>query len=33
MVSHHGIEVNPTKVDAIRRMKRPTEKKDVIKLP
>jgi hypothetical protein len=32
MVSHHDIEVNPTKVDAIRKMKRPTEKKDVMKL-
>jgi hypothetical protein len=32
MVSHRGIEVNPTKVDAIRRMKRPTGKKDVMKL-
>jgi hypothetical protein len=32
MVSHHGIEANPTKVDAIRRMSRPTEKKDVMKL-
>jgi hypothetical protein len=32
MVSHHGIEANPTKVDAIRRMNRPTGKKDVMKL-
>jgi light-regulated signal transduction histidine kinase (bacteriophytochrome) len=32
MVSHQGIEVNPTKVDAIHRMNRPTEKKDVMKL-
>jgi hypothetical protein len=32
MVSHRGIEENPTKVDAIRMMKRPTEKKDVMKL-
>jgi hypothetical protein len=32
MVSHHDIEVNPTKVDAIRRMNRPTGKKDVMKL-
>jgi hypothetical protein len=31
MVSHHGIEVNPT-VDAIRKMNRPTGKKDVMKL-
>jgi hypothetical protein len=32
MVSHHNIEVNPTKVDANRKMKRPTGKKDVMKL-
>jgi hypothetical protein len=32
MVSHWGIEANPTKVDAIWRMKRPTRKKDVMKL-
>jgi hypothetical protein len=32
MVSHCGIEANPTKVVAIRRMSRPTEKKDVMKL-
>jgi hypothetical protein len=32
MVSHRGIEANPTKVDAIRKMKRPTGKKDVMKL-
>jgi dsDNA-binding SOS-regulon protein len=32
MVSHRGIEANPTKVDAIRRTKRPTGKKDVMKL-
>jgi hypothetical protein len=32
MVSHRGIEANPTKVDAIRRMKRPTGKKEVMKL-
>jgi hypothetical protein len=32
MVSHHGIEANPTMVDAIRRMNRPTGKKDVMKL-
>jgi hypothetical protein len=32
MVSHHDIEVNPTKVDSIRRMNRPTGKKDVMKL-
>jgi hypothetical protein len=27
-----GIKVNPTKVDAIHKMKRPTRKKDVMKL-
>jgi hypothetical protein len=32
MVSNRGIEANPTKADAIRRMKRPTGKKDVMKL-
>jgi hypothetical protein len=32
MVSHHDIEANPTKVDAIRGMNRPTRKKDVMKL-
>ena len=32
MVSNRGIEANPTKVDAILRMKRPTGKKDVMKL-
>jgi hypothetical protein len=32
MVSHRCIEANRTKVDAIRRMKWPTEKKDVMKL-
>jgi hypothetical protein len=32
MVSHRGIEANPTKVDAIRRMNRPTGKKDIMKL-
>jgi hypothetical protein len=32
MVSHRDIEANPTKVDAIRRMNRPTGKKDVMKL-
>jgi hypothetical protein len=32
MVSHRSIEANPTKVDAIRGMKRLTEKKDVMKL-
>jgi hypothetical protein len=32
MVSHRGIKANPTKVDAIRRMKKPTGKKDIMKL-
>jgi hypothetical protein len=32
MVSHCGVEANPTKVDAIRRMNRPTGKKDIMKL-
>jgi citrate lyase alpha subunit len=32
IVSHQGIEVNPTKVDTIHKMKRPTGKKDVKKL-
>jgi hypothetical protein len=32
MVSHQGIEVNPTKVNAIRRMKRPTGKTGFMKL-
>jgi hypothetical protein len=32
MVSHRGIEANPTKVDTIRKMNRPTRKKDIMKL-
>jgi hypothetical protein len=32
MVSNRGIKVNPAKVDTIRRIKRPTGKKDVMKL-
>jgi hypothetical protein len=32
MVRHRGIEANPTKVDAIHRMNRPTGKKDAMKL-
>jgi hypothetical protein len=32
IVSHCGIKANPTKVDTIRRMNRPTGKKDVMKL-
>jgi hypothetical protein len=31
-VSHRGIDANPAKVDAIRRMNRPTGKKDIMKL-
>jgi dsDNA-binding SOS-regulon protein len=32
MVSHRGIEANPTKVDSIGKMKRSTGKKDIMKL-
>jgi hypothetical protein len=32
MVSHRSIEANSTNIDAIRRMNRPTRKKDVMKL-
>jgi hypothetical protein len=32
MVSHRSVEANPTKVDTIRKMKRPTGKKDVMNL-
>jgi hypothetical protein len=32
MVSHRGIEANPTKVNTIRRMNRPIGYKDVMKL-
>jgi hypothetical protein len=32
MVSHRGIKANPTKVDAISKMNRPTRKKDIMKL-
>jgi hypothetical protein len=32
MVSHRGIEANPTKVNTIRRMNRPIGNKDVMKL-
>jgi hypothetical protein len=32
MVGHRGIEANPAKVDAIRKMARPSNKKDVVKL-
>jgi hypothetical protein len=32
MVGHQGIEANPVKVDAIRKMAKPSNKKDVMKL-
>jgi hypothetical protein len=32
MVGHRGIEANPTKVDAIRKMAKPSNRKDVMKL-
>jgi hypothetical protein len=32
MVGHRGIEANPTKVDAIRKMAKPYNKKDIMKL-
>jgi hypothetical protein len=32
MVGHRGIEANPAKVDAIRIMAKPSNKKDVMKL-
>jgi hypothetical protein len=32
MVGHRGIEANPAKVDAIRNMAKPSNKKDVMKL-
>jgi hypothetical protein len=32
MVRHRGIEANPAKVDAIRKMAKPSNKKDVMKL-
>jgi hypothetical protein len=32
MVGHRGIKANPTKIDAIRKMARPSNKKDVMKL-
>jgi hypothetical protein len=32
MVGHRGIEANPAKVDAIRKMAKPSSKKDVMKL-
>jgi hypothetical protein len=32
MVGHQGIEANPAKIDAIRKMAKPSNKKDVMKL-
>jgi dsDNA-binding SOS-regulon protein len=32
MVGHQGIEANPAKVDAIRKMAKPSNKKDLMKL-
>jgi hypothetical protein len=32
MVGHQGIEANPTKIDAIHKMAKPSNKKDVMKL-
>jgi hypothetical protein len=32
MVGHRGIEANPAKIDAIRKMAKPSNKKDVMKL-
>jgi hypothetical protein len=32
MVGHRGIEANPAKVDAIRMMAKPSNKKDIMKL-
>jgi hypothetical protein len=32
MVKHRGIEANPVKVDTIRNMAKPSNKKDVMKL-
>jgi hypothetical protein len=32
MVEHRGIEANPVKVDAIHKMAKPSNKKDVMKL-
>jgi hypothetical protein len=32
MVGHRGIEANPAKVDAICKMAKPSNKKDVMKL-
>jgi hypothetical protein len=32
MVGHRGIEANPAKVDAIRKMAKPSNKKDVMKV-
>jgi hypothetical protein len=32
MVGHRGIEANPAKIDAIRKMAKPPNNKDVMKL-
>jgi hypothetical protein len=32
MVGHRGIEANPAKIDTIRKMTKPSKKKDVMKL-
>jgi hypothetical protein len=32
MVGHRGIEANPSKIDAIRKMDKPSNKKDIMKL-
>jgi hypothetical protein len=32
MVGHRGIEANPVKIDTIRKMAKPSNKKDVMKL-
>jgi hypothetical protein len=32
MVGHRAIEANPAKIDAIRKMAKPSNKKDVMKL-
>jgi hypothetical protein len=32
MVGHRGIEANPAKIDAIRKMAKPSNKKDIMKL-
>jgi hypothetical protein len=32
MVGHRGIKANPVKIDAIRKMAKPSNKKDLMKL-